>query len=158
MLKWCCYIRKVLINGSRWSTFRSTSSNSLNNVHQSSKKRSICFYSLTSCNTQPVSLTVCLETNVLLKRPHLYLLHDSTKYCAHNRFRCLSSSLRPSSQQIPYISYILSVKYWKYSLNRSRKKSFNTFLVLLSLPLRGCKFWTLPISSEKKICRKRTRT
>ena len=122
------------------------------------EKRSICFFLLTSCNAQPVSLTVCLETNVLLKRPHLYLLHDSTKYCAHNRFRCLSSSLRPSSQQIPYISYILSVKYWKYSLNRSRKKSFNTFLVLLSLPLRGCKFWTLPISSEKKICRKRTRT
>ena len=33
-------------------------------------------------------------------------------------------------------------------IDRSRKISFNIVLVLSSLLLQGCKFWTLPIGSE----------
>ena len=38
----------------------------------------------------------------------------------NNRFRYMSNSLRPTSQQIRYI--LLPVNHWKYSLHSSRKK------------------------------------
>ena len=44
-----------------------------------------------------------------------------------------------------YYIVLLPVNHWKFDipLIATEKKSFNIYLVLLSLPLQGRKFWTL---------------
>ena len=65
------------------------------------------------------------------------LISESKGLYGNNRFRYLSNSLRPSSQQIRYI--LLSVNHWKYSLNRSRKNLLReTVVKRLYLWLRLC--------------------
>ena len=83
------------------------------------------------------------------KKVFLYLLRSGGKTyvkVSNNQLRYSWNSLRPCLQHIRYT--LLSVNHRKFSLNRARKKYFNISLVLLNLPLRGCKFWPLSISSE----------
>ena len=68
---------------------------------------------------------------------------SDSNFLGNNGFRNLSNSLRLSSQQIRYIFNT----FYK-PLKTFQKKNPHIFLVLLSLPLRGCKFWTLSIGSE----------